>query len=168
MEQVEFEGFFRSSYPSLVRYARRRFDVATAEELAASTLHTIWAKDLPAPNDDVDNRRLWSLSYRILQGLMQNAARAERAHGRAVARLAAAQVPTPAPDAWATVVEDSWPPWAEMISHTDREVLALVVDGYRVAEIAVILDTSPAAVTMRLQRARKNLRLLWAREAGRG
>lgn len=164
MEAPDFEDFFRRTYPMLTRYALRIIDPSTAEELASAALHTIWVKNLPAPIDEVGRRRLQSLAYRILVGNIRNAQRAERNYQRAVQSLAVKglehEVQT---DPAADVAGEGWPEWAEPLSLTDREVLELLVDGYKVAEIAVVLDCRPAAVTMRLQRAKKNVRLLWFR-----
>jgi DNA-directed RNA polymerase specialized sigma24 family protein len=71
------------------------------------------------------------------------------------------------PDIADEVSDGAWPGWAEPLSPTDREVLDLLIDGYRVAEIADLLDCTPAAASMRLQRAKRNARRLWARQATR-
>lgn len=160
--QVEgFEAFHRLMYPKIVRYARRRLDVDAADEVASQTLQAIWDKDVDDPDDEIEERRLRSLAYRVAEGLIRNAVRAGARRSRLIGRLASAadQDPRHEPDIADLVVNGS-PSWVSGLPLTDREVLALLVDGYPVAEIAVILDCSPAAVTMRLQRAKKNLRAL--------
>lgn len=168
VETPAFEGFFRVMYPKLVRYAQRRVDPAVAEDLAAMTLEAIWVKDVPAPRDEVGQRKLQSFAYRILDGHLRNAQRAAATHRNALQSLAAQDTGrSEVADVADQVVAPTWPDWAEPLSMTDRDVLELLVDGYRVAEIAVILDCTPAAVTMRLQRSKKNARLLWFREVNR-
>lgn len=159
--QVEgFEAFHRVMYPKIVQYARRRLDHDVADEVASQTLQTIWDKDLDDPDGEIEERSLRSLAYRIAEGLINNAVRAGVRRTRLIGRLVSdADQEAHAPDV-ADLVVNGTPPWVSSLPLTDREVLALLVDGYPVAEIAVILDCSPAAVTMRLQRAKKNLRAL--------
>ncbi|WP_408898464.1 RNA polymerase sigma factor [Nocardioides sp. R1-1] len=166
MEASEFEAFFRSMFPKLVRYAQRRVDPEQAEDLAATALQTIWVKNLPSCRDEVEERQLQSLAYRVVDGLSRNAWRKDRASRGLVEKLSG-HAATAVPDVADEVSGESWPEWATPLSLTDREVLDLLVDGYRVAEIAVILGCTPAAVTMRLQRAKKNARRLWMREVTR-
>lgn len=167
MKGPEFEEFFRSMHPKLVRYAQRRVVPDRAEDLAAATLQVIWEKDPPAPADDEESRKLQSLAYRVLEGLLHNAGRADAAYRNALLRAERLHDPTRhVGDVADHVVSDGWPEWAERLSLTDREVLGLLVDGYTVGEIAVILDCSPAAVTMRLRRAKERVRRLWPRGGG--
>lgn len=165
MEASEFETYFRTMYPRLVRYAQRRLDPEQAEDLAAMALQTIWVKDVPSPTTEIDERRLQSLGYRVLDGHLRNRWRADKT-SRALVQTLGGQPENHDPDIADAVVE-AFPEWAEPLSLTDREVLDLLVDGYKVREIAVILDCTPAAVTMRLQRAKKNARQLWTREVTR-
>ena len=166
MEASDFEAYFRVMYPKLVRFAQRRVAAELAEDLAAAALQTIWVKDVAAPVDEHEERQLQSLAYRVLDGLLRNAWRSERA-ARALMDTLVRQPEERQPDVAEEVAASEWPGWAERLSMTDREVLGLLVDGYKVREIAIILDCSPAAVTMRLQRARKNARRLWQREVAR-
>jgi RNA polymerase sigma-70 factor (ECF subfamily) len=157
--QVEgFEAFHRLMYPKILRYARRRLDAGAADDVASQTMQALWDKDLDDPADEIEERKLRSLAYRVAEGLIRNAVRAGVRRSRLIGRLASA-APGHEPDV-ADVVVNGTPSWVSELPLTDREVLALLVDGYPVAEIAVILDCSPAAVTMRLQRAKKNLRAL--------
>ncbi|MFL6060663.1 MAG: RNA polymerase sigma factor [Marmoricola sp.] len=160
MEQSDYEEFFRLMYPRLTRFAQRRFSAHDAEELAAKALVTIWDKDLPAPADQQSARSLQSLAYSVLQGHMRNAGRAETAYKSALAAAAAQASIDRATNA--ETARAGWPDWASPLSLTDRDVLELVVDGFKVAEISVILDCTPAAVSMRLQRAKRNARRLHA------
>lgn len=165
MDAGDFEEFFRATYPMLTRYARRVVDPSTAEELAASTLQKVWEQNVPAPASDVERRKLRSLAYRILEGKIRNEWRA--AGRRRRNELAAVDLGI----AWAESENwppegtcEGWPAWAAALSATDREVLALAVDGFKTGEIADILGCTPAAVTMRLQRAKRRARGLWSEE----
>ena len=158
--QVEgFEAFHRLMYPKIVRYASRRLDASGADDVASQTMQALWDKDLDDPADEIEERKLRSLAYRVAEGLIRNAARAGARRNRLINRLASTGQPEHEPDIADLVVNGS-PSWVAELPLTDREVLALLVDGYPVAEIAEILDCSAAAVSMRLQRAKKNLRAL--------
>ena len=160
MELPDFEDFFRAVFPALVRYAQRQVDPAEAEDLAQLTLEVIWNKNVRSPRDDLEHKKLRNLAYRVLEGLLRNRSRAEFAYRRAIDRVGRLSPEHPK-DLIESIVFDEWPEWTRSLSLTDRQVLELIVDGYKVAEIAVILDCTPAAVSMRLQRARKNAKALW-------
>ncbi len=169
VEAAEYEGFFRTAYPLLARYAQRRFPPELAEELASAALLTIWTKDLVSPKDDAQWRALHAFAYRILDGHMKNASRSETVRGEALKRAHQQERSEPVlPDIADEVLSSTWPEWAKPLPLTDRDVLELVVDGYRVAEIAVILGCTPPAVSMRLRRAKKKALLLWERDVDRG
>lgn len=160
----EFEAFFRDMHPRLVRYAKRQLDADTALDVASQAMQTIWSKNVETPVDDTERRQLQSLAYRIVEGHIRNAVRARGRFGRVVVAIAETrrQEPMHVSDVADLVVEGA-AEWLKKLSVTDREVLALVADGYTVAEIALILDCTPAAVSMRLQRAKRNLKLLLGR-----
>ncbi|GAA1723889.1 hypothetical protein GCM10009710_00810 [Aeromicrobium alkaliterrae] len=167
VDEPSFEAFFHLMFPRLSRYAQRRVDPMAAEDLAAAALETIWNKDVDTPADDVAHRKLQSLAYRVLEGHLRNGVRGAARRSRVVEAVADEVLARPHdPDVAEVVTTDSWPEWAESLSYSDRDVLELVVDGYRVSEIAIILDCSPGAVTMRLRRAKRNARLLFDRRVG--
>ena len=165
MDAADFEKFFRETHPRLVRYAKRRLDPESALDVASQAMQTIWAKNLLAATNDVESRQLQSLAYRIVEGHIRNALRSRSRLGRVVLAVAEArrQEPTHVSDIADLVVAGESTEWLEKLAITDREVLSLVADGYAVAEIAVILECTPAAVTMRLQRAKRNLKLILGR-----
>ncbi|WP_235737451.1 sigma-70 family RNA polymerase sigma factor [Nocardioides alcanivorans] len=165
VDKKEYEEFFRAAYPLLARYAQRRFTPELAEELASTTLLTMWSKDLAAPEDDGQVRSLYAFAYRILDGHMKNKVRAEASRRKTIHRVIDQPV---TPDVADEVLSTRWPEWVTPLPLTDLDLIELVVDGYKVAEIALILDCPPAAVSMRLQRAKKKARLLWQKEVDRG
>lgn len=165
MDAGDFEEFFRDMHPRLVRYARRRLDDDSALDVASQAMHTIWVKNVAPPRTELESRQLQSLAYRIVEGHIRNALRARGRFGRVVNAVAETRrnEPTHVSDIADLVADGGEVAWLEKLSVTDREVLALVVDGYAVAEIALILDCTPAAVSMRLQRAKRNVKLLLGR-----
>lgn len=129
-------------------------------DAASQTMHTIWVKDVDAPRTEIEHRQLQSLAYRVADGHVRNAQRSASRLARLVEAVAGvAGRRTVAADVADLVVEGP-AEWLDRLSRTDREVLSLVADGYRVSEISLILECSPAAVSMRLQRARRNLQTI--------
>ena len=161
-----FEEFFHVMHPKLVRYAKRRLDPDTALDVASQAMHTIWTKEISNPESEAESRQLQSLAYRIVEGHIRNALRSHRRFARVLDAVAETRRHPDVVSDVADVVVDGGPAaWLDKLSLTDREVLSLLGDGYTVSEIAVILDCTPAAVSMRLQRARKNLKLVLGRVA---
>jgi RNA polymerase sigma-70 factor (ECF subfamily) len=111
----------------------------------------------------VEHKRLLSLCYRICDGLIRNALRAERRRrsldNRMLERTTTDSLVVPdvaervAGDARAVAL-------LQRLSQADRQILLLLADGYKVAEIAVILGCGQRAATMRLRRAKDHLRTL--------
>lgn len=169
MEVEEFEAFFRSMRPKLLRYAMRSLDADTANDIALEALHVVWTKKIPTPADEMGWRRLRSLTFSVADGLVRNANRAQWRRSRLTGALlrqgeAVAAVERDVAEVVAEQASlDELYPVLRELSVTDREVIDLVVDGYRVAEIAEILGCSPGAVSMRLRRARANLKRLLGR-----
>jgi len=167
----EFEAFFRSVHPRLLRYARRAVDAATAQELAAQALQSLWTKDLPAATDEVQERQLQSLAFRILDGLLLNEVRSRRRQLRLMGavlddELTRCQEVRDVADLSALDgLSDSTSSALGALSDPDRAVVALLVDGFRVHEIATILGATPGAISMRLSRAKHTLRDHLAGEA---
>jgi RNA polymerase sigma-70 factor (ECF subfamily) len=162
-----FEKFFRDMHPKLVRYAKRRLNADLALDVSSQAMQTIWAKKISAPRDEIEQRQLQSLAYRIVEGHIRNAQRADRRYLRVIDAVADVRRVEPAyvGDIADLVIEVESSTWIDKLSLTDREVLSLLADGYAVSEIAVILECTPAAVSMRLQRARKNLKIVMGRGA---
>lgn len=165
VDAAEFEHFFRDMHPRLVRYAKRRVDPESALDIASMTMQTIWSKNLDAPADDVSERKLKSFAYRIAEGHIRNTMRSQERVRRVVSVVTDTHLTSPlhVDDVADLVVGSDGSEWLVQLSFTDREVLALIADGYAVSEIAAILDCTPAAVSMRLQRAKRNLKLLVGR-----
>ena len=165
MQRVEasaFDDHFRAAFPALLRYAQRQVGAADAEDLAAMTLEVIWNKNLAAPRDEVERRQLMNLSYRVLEGLIRNRTRAQATYRQALVRVGSlAEVTTT--DLVEVIVFDEWPEWTRPLALNDRQILELVIDGYRAGEIAELLDCTPAAASMRIQRATKKARKLWTK-----
>jgi RNA polymerase sigma-70 factor (ECF subfamily) len=150
-------------HPPLARYARRVLDQETANDVATDTLRTIWSKQLPVPEDDDGRRRLRSLCYRICDGHIRNALRAERRR-RSLEDLLTARashtsmvLPDIAED---VAARDRVAAVLAKLPKAEREAVLLFLDGYTPSEIAHAVGCSGPAATMRLARAKEHLRKL--------
>jgi len=168
LTEEEFTQFCRAMHPRLLRYAMRRLDVDTANDAAIDTLRVVWTKHPASPRGETELRRLQSLAFKIMKGVINNQQRAATRR----ARLERALVQelrsggSAVPDVAETLTDET--ARRELFAALpvrDREVLALLLDGYSVKEIATILDCSPGAVSMRLARARDKLRTRLERQS---
>ena len=147
--------------PKLLRYAKRRLDPENAQDTVSQTMQTLWDKNIPEPRNDIEHRQLQSLAYRIVEGHIRNTLRSAYRRVKLVDSLRAERRTRPQHERdIADLVCAEPADWIKKLSLTDREVLSLIADSFKVAEIALILDCTPAAVSMRLQRAKKNLKLI--------
>ena len=167
MDAGEFTTFFRDVQPALVRYVTRMSDHDTAQDVVADTMATMWGKDLPAPATEIEWRQTRSLAYRVAEGHLRNRTRGNRRRDalEQKVRLATTADSAVEPDvADAVLVGGTALDQLRTLGTTDREVIALIVDGFTTVEIAAILDCSVSAVKMRALRARQHLRVLLGRE----
>lgn len=167
MDPSEFTAFFREIHPGLLRYVTRLSDAEIAQDVCAETMATLWKKVLPVPADEIAERQLRSLAYRVAEGHLRNRRRGDRRRQALAIRLMSTTTKEAAMEQdFADSVFEDGPAMQRFgkLRHTDREVIALIVDGFSVAEIAAILECSASAVKMRALRARKNLKALLSRE----
>ena len=144
--RARFERLFADVYGPLQRYLRRRTDAASAEDVLADVLLVLWRR-----LDEVPAGAELAWAYGVARRCLANSLRSTARQDRLVRRLA--EVPAQvAPD------EDL----AEELSalpETDREVLRLWAwEQLAPREIALVLDITPNAASIRLHRATKKLR----------
>jgi RNA polymerase sigma-70 factor (ECF subfamily) len=150
-----FEDLVATVRPGVERYLRRRVDPATAEDVLGDVLLVLWRRvdEIPA-----DEALPWC--YGVARGCLANDRRRVRRRLALVARLGRERVPEPARD------ED--PALADALaamSPADREVLTLWAwEDLAPREIAVVLGTTPNAVSIRLHRATARLREAYLKE----
>lgn len=145
--EKRFLAAHTAAHDRIYRYFRRRTDgAATAEDLCAEVFRIVWEKSGHA--DDLSVIVLFGVARNVLRnhdrslsrsaGLI-GALRFERVHG---------------PSAGGSAVRDG----IDRLSPKEREVLLLTYrDGLTAVEVSHLLNTSAAAVRMRLHRARKEL-----------
>ena len=166
LDEAEFEALFNLMRPRLLRVALRQVDADAANDAAISALHTIWTKNVRSPSSAGEQAQLQALAFKILDGNIRNAQRARMRRSRLVEavvrseRVKGAEEPDTAVLAERNSEEEELAQVLDRLGSREREVVRLVVDGFKVAEIAPMLGCSSGAVSMRLTRARKQLKKL--------
>jgi RNA polymerase sigma-70 factor (ECF subfamily) len=145
---------FEEIAPGLVdpvrRYLARRTDPDTAEDVLGETLLVCWRRVADLPDEPLP----WV--YGVAANCLRNAERTTRRQQRLAARVAAVDPPQ------AVAAEpDGDPDLAAALADLrpeDAELLRLWAwEQLTPAEIAVVLDITPNAVSIRLHRARAKL-----------
>lgn len=146
-----FQQIFDACYPSVVAYARRRTDHATADDVVAETFLVAWRRldDVPA-----DTPLPWL--YGVARRNLANQRRGLDRRIRLASRLRSLHPRTgPGDNAehhYLLVALSRLP-------SRDQEVLRLAAfEQLTATEIAAVLDCSPNAAALRLSRARRRLR----------
>ena len=139
----------------LRRFLARRTDAATADDVLADTLLVCWRRIDEVPDDALP----WA--YGVARNCLANAERGDRRQRRVAGRIAVVDPPArssaevgafgPAEDAVGEALAALPAPDAELLRLWAWEQLTP-------SEIAVVLDVTPNAVSIRLHRARGKLR----------
>ncbi len=156
MGDAFYAEFFADMLPKVHRFIRARFPSGLAEDLASETMLTVWRKQVPAPTDDVGLRQLRSLTYRIAAGHISNAARKAARESDALRQGVLPVAPGVDPT-YEAVVPVVLAGAIAQLDLDDRQVLNLMIAGFRTAEIADALGITAKAASMRLARARRRL-----------
>lgn len=150
--RARFEAVVDLVYEPLQRYARRRVDVHTADDVVADALLVLWRR-----LDDVPANAVLPWCYRVAAGCLTNARRSTRRRAGLVARIAtvnppsAVVAPEPVPDPELHAALAALPA-------VDQEVLRLWAwEALSPAEIGLVLDVSANAASIRLHRAKGRL-----------
>lgn len=161
-----FEALVAETQEPLERYLRRRVHADEAADLLGDVLVTLWRRldDIP------DDRRLpWS--YGVARRALLNHRRSRRRHLRLVERITAQPAVVHAFDPAGTADHPELAEALASLPEPDLEVVTLWAwEGLEPREIAVVLGTTPNAVSLRLSRAKKRLASLLERQdrAGAG
>lgn len=136
----------------VAKFLYRRVDVNDVEDLSSEVFAVAWRK-----GSNVAEGEELPWLYRVATNLVANHRRKTARADRFVATLIA---PDTAPSAESLAVADIAlaAAWATLPPRS-REILALTaLDGLSVSEAAVTLDITPNAVSVRLNRARGQMR----------
>ncbi|WP_137293616.1 RNA polymerase sigma factor [Nocardioides dongxiaopingii] len=140
----------------LRRYLARRTDAATADDVLADTLLVCWRRIDEVPDDALP----WA--YGVARHCLANAERGDRRQRRVAGRIAVVDPPAAAttpPGAAGDAADDAVGEALAALPASDAELLRLWAwEQLTPSEIAVVLDVTPNAVSIRLHRARGRLR----------
>ncbi len=135
----------------LRRYAVRRTDPDTAQDVVAEAMLVLWRR-----LDDVPTDEPLPWCYAVARGCLSNATRTSRRQLKLLDRLAqqpAQPLPTGSSDA-----DDALHAALARLPDTDRELIRLWAwEELQPREIATVLDISPNAASIRLHRAKQKL-----------
>ena len=142
------------------RYLARRADPATADDVLGEVLLVCWRRldAVPPEPDDVP----WALG--VARNALANAERGRRRQTRVAAKVAVldppvASVPGPGADVDDQGGDSTLAAALARLPEAQAEVVRLWAwERLEPREIAVVLDTTPNAVSLRLTRARSALR----------
>jgi len=156
-----FERLMAQVYEPLQRFLLRRTDPATADDVLGDVLLVLWRR-----LDDVPGDTPLPYAYGVARGCLANSRRSAARQERVVARLAAESRPVDGEAA--DPLEGALTDALAALPEADRELLRLWAwEQLPPREIALVLDVSANAVSIRLHRAKQKLReLLDARKDG--
>lgn len=145
-----FERLAEEVYEPLQRYARRRADADSVDDIVSDTMLTLWRR-----LEDVPPNAVLPWTYGVARRTLANHRRAAGRHLTLVRRVQAE--PRPAPP-----VDDPLDPELhaalDSLPVGDREVLHLWAwEQLEPAEIAIALGLTANAAAIRLHRAKKKL-----------
>jgi RNA polymerase sigma-70 factor (ECF subfamily) len=154
---ARFEALMAEVYEPLQRYAGRRTDAETASDVVAEVLLVLWRRLDEVPADSVVP---WS--YGVARRVLANSRRGDARRLRLVERMAQQRAVPPEVVPSATDPRDvALDEALHRLDASDREVVGLWAwEGLEPREIAVVLDTTPNAASIRLHRAKARLRSL--------
>ncbi|WP_392543447.1 RNA polymerase sigma factor [Oryzobacter telluris] len=151
-----FEALVHAVHQPLLRYLLRRADHETAADVLGDTLLVLWRR-----RDEVPPDAALPWAYGVARGCLANARRGARRRAALVARLVVVDPPRPVTGPEETAAADDLDLHAALarLTPTEAEVVALWAwEGLSPSEIAVALDITPNAVSIRLHRAKARLR----------
>ncbi|MEO6988341.1 MAG: RNA polymerase sigma factor [Aquihabitans sp.] len=161
LQADDFRSLFDLHLGPVWRFARRRCGSADdADDIVADTFAVAWRRreDLP-PSDEV-GLWLFGVARRVLANQRRSADRRARLHQRLATTAVTESTVGPPADLGAER-EHRLRDALARLHPDDRELLLLRAwDGLSVPNIAVLLDCTPNAVSIRLHRARGRLAAL--------
>jgi RNA polymerase sigma-70 factor, ECF subfamily len=149
----EFEALAPTLIEPIRRFLVRRTDPDTAEDVLAETLLVIWRRldDVPKGEQALP----WT--YGVAKNCLANAERSARRQGRVAGKIAVVDPPREGGDE-ATARDDDLHDALARLRPDEQELLRLWAwEQLTPAEIAVVLELTPNAVSIRLHRAKQKL-----------
>jgi RNA polymerase sigma factor (sigma-70 family) len=148
--EEDFRRLFAEHNRQVLAYALRRTDQrADAEDVVAGTFAVAWRRFADAPEEELRLAWLYAIAARVLANQRRSLRRLAALRSRLREVQAAAHEEGEFQDVVAAL---------KHLRRDDQEVLLLAAwEGLTNAELAVALDCSENAATIRLHRARKRL-----------
>ncbi|HLF59654.1 MAG TPA: sigma-70 family RNA polymerase sigma factor [Acidimicrobiia bacterium] len=144
-----FELVAAHVYEPLQHYLRRRAAPDDAADALSETLLTVWRR-----LDDVPNDLPLPWCYGVAKRCLANQRRAARRHLRLVERIRTEAAISPSHETDDPALEAA----LSELSESDQELLRLWAwEQLEPREIALVLETTPNAVSLRLSRAKAKL-----------
>lgn len=148
-DRDRLEAIFRAHYEAVLAYARRRAPISVADDVAAETFAIAWRKAGKIPREPLP--WLLGVARRVLATQRRASERRERLSNRLARNLDSTSPDDQLGDAFGAALN--------ALPDRDREVLLLIAwEGLTAREAATVVGASPAAVYVRLHRARRRLR----------
>jgi RNA polymerase sigma-70 factor, ECF subfamily len=149
VDRDRLEAIFREYYEVVLAYARRRAPTSVADDAAAETFAIAWRKADKIPREPLP--WLLGIARRVLATQRRASERRERLSNRLARNLVATSPDDQVGEALVAALN--------ALADRDREVLLLIAwEGLTAREAAAVVGVSPAAVYVRLHRARRRLR----------
>jgi RNA polymerase sigma-70 factor (ECF subfamily) len=156
-EDARFAELYGRYFRSVHAFCRRRLASDAVDDAVAEVFLSAWRRLGDVPDGDAALVWLYGAAHRVVGNQWRGAARYRRLKTRM--RTVVEQTASAADEA--VLDDDACRIVLEAIARlgrSDTEVLLLLAwEQLSVAEIAVVLDIAPNAVTQRLHRARRNL-----------
>jgi RNA polymerase sigma-70 factor (ECF subfamily) len=150
--RAKFEAIAPALIEPIRRFLARRTDAATADDVLSETLLVIWRRLDDVPADHVP----WA--YGVARHCLANAHRAQRRQERLLARIRMLDRPSDIGRVSGSL-EDQVGEAMGRLRPDEAEVLRLSVwEQLGPTEIGLVLGVSANAVSIRLYRARRNLK----------
>jgi RNA polymerase sigma-70 factor (ECF subfamily) len=150
-DDIGFRLAFDQNYRDILAYAKRRSSPTDADDIAAETFTIAWRKWNSAPPDAI---RPWL--FGIARKVLANTRRGSRRKDRLAAKITSLTEKS--------TIDPSYGEHQEVnqamagLRFADREILRLHCwEDLSVSEIAIVLECSPNAASIRLHRAKQQL-----------
>jgi RNA polymerase sigma-70 factor (ECF subfamily) len=148
-----FEVVAAEVYEPLQRYLRRRASIDDADDVLGDVLLTAWRR-----LDDIPSDAVLPWCYGTARRLLANKRRSNARHLRLVDRVARMEPAQTVPDHGEDGDHPELMEALAALSESDREIVRLWAwEDLEPREIAVVLDLTPNAVSLKLGRAKKKL-----------
>ncbi|WP_262348402.1 RNA polymerase sigma factor [Cellulosimicrobium cellulans] len=159
----ETETLYIAHAPAVYRYARTRLPAAEAEDVVAEVFAIAWRKG----ERNLVNPRAWLLG--VARRVLANQVRAHNRRAALSARLRSHPATPADPDDGVLHELDELRRALALLRPADRDVIRLLAAAeLTTAELAQVLNCSPASAATKVHRARRRLRAVYPERTEEG